>query len=56
MAIKKLTSRCDTPVALLLAAGARADVRTMEWLTPLELARRHGHVNLIPALERATGR
>jgi ankyrin repeat protein len=41
-------------VELLLAAGARVDVRTADGLTPLELARRHGHVNLIPALERAS--
>ena len=43
----------DAMVELLLAAGARADVRTADGLTPLELARRHAHVNLIPALERA---
>ena len=41
-------------VDLLLASGARADARTTDGLTPLELARKHGHANLIPSLERAS--
>jgi len=44
----------DAMVRLLLAAGARTDARTGDGLTALELARQHGHVNLIPALERST--
>lgn len=40
-------------IELLLHAGARPDVRTRDGLTPLALARRYGHANLIPALERA---
>ncbi len=44
----------DAMVRLLLGAGARADARTSDGLTALDLARRHGHVSLIPALERAT--
>lgn len=39
-------------VTLLLQAGARPDARTKDGLTPLELAKKWGHVNLIPALER----
>jgi ankyrin repeat protein len=37
-------------IELLLQSGAKADVRNKEGLTPLELARKWGHVNLIPAL------
>jgi ankyrin repeat protein len=40
-------------IELLLKSGARADARNKEGLTPLELARKHGHTNLIPALTRA---
>jgi ankyrin repeat protein len=40
-------------IELLLRAGAKTDARTRDGLTPLELARRHGHANLIPALERS---
>ena len=38
-------------VELLLRSGANADARNKDGLTPLELARKFGHVNLIPALE-----
>ena len=37
-------------IELLLRSGAKADVRNKDGLTPLELARKWGHVNLIPAL------
>jgi ankyrin repeat protein len=37
-------------VELLLQSGAKADVRNKDGLTPLELARKWGHVNLVPAL------
>jgi ankyrin repeat protein len=40
-------------IELLLKSGARADVRNKDGLTPLELARKLGHANLIPALEKA---
>ena len=40
-------------IELLLQAGARADVRNKDGLTALELARKLGHANLIPALERS---
>lgn len=40
-------------IELLLKAGARADARTRDGLTPLELAKKYGHANLIPALARA---
>jgi ankyrin repeat protein len=39
-------------IELLLQSGARADARNKDGLTALELARKLGHVNLIPALER----
>jgi ankyrin repeat protein len=39
-------------IELLLQSGAKADVRNKDGLTPLELARKHRHVNLIPALEK----
>jgi ankyrin repeat protein len=39
-------------IELLLQSGARVDVRNTDGLTPLELARKFGHTNLIPALER----
>jgi ankyrin repeat protein len=38
-------------IELLLRAGARTDARNKDGLTPLELARKYGHTNLIPALE-----
>jgi ankyrin repeat protein len=38
-------------IQLLLGSGAKADVRNKDGLTPLELARKFGHANLIPALE-----
>ena len=38
-------------VELLLRSGAKADARNKDGLTPLELARKFGHANLIPALE-----
>jgi ankyrin repeat protein len=40
-------------IDLLLRSGAKSDVRNKDGLTPLELSRKHGHANLIPALERA---
>ena len=40
-------------IDLLLKSGARADAKNKDGLTPLELARQHGHTNLIPALEKA---
>ena len=40
-------------IELLLRSGAKADVRNKDGLTPLELARKFGHVNLIPAFEAA---
>ena len=40
-------------IELLLKSGARTDVKNKDGLTPLELARRYGHTNLIPALEKA---
>ena len=40
-------------IELLLKSGARADARNKDGLTPLELARKLGHANLIPALERS---
>jgi ankyrin repeat protein len=39
-------------VELLLRSGAKPDARNKDGLTPLELARKFGHANLIPALER----
>jgi ankyrin repeat protein len=38
-------------IELLLASGARRDVRNKDGLTPLELARKYGHVELAAALE-----
>jgi ankyrin repeat protein len=38
-------------VELVLLAGAKADARNKDGLTPLELARKFGHANLIPAFE-----
>jgi ankyrin repeat protein len=40
-------------IELLLRSGAKADVRNKDGLTPLELARKFGHANLIPAFESA---
>jgi len=39
-------------IELLIKAGARTDVRNKDGLTPVELARKWGHANLVPALER----
>jgi ankyrin repeat protein len=39
-------------IELLLASGARPDARNRDGLTPLELARKYGHTQLVPALER----
>jgi ankyrin repeat protein len=41
----------STMVELLLRSGAKPDARNKDGLTPLELARKFGHANLIPALE-----
>jgi ankyrin repeat protein len=38
-------------VGLLIRSGAKADARNKDGLTALELARKFGHANLIPALE-----
>jgi ankyrin repeat protein len=43
----------STIVDMLLAAGARPDVRDKEGLTALERARRDGNTHVIPSLERA---
>lgn len=40
-------------IELLLKSGAKTDIRNKDGLTPLELARKWGHANLIPALEKA---
>src|SRR5688572_25935675 len=40
-------------VELLLKSGARADARTKDGLTALELARKYGHAEVIPALSPA---
>jgi ankyrin repeat protein len=39
-------------VELLLKSGAKADARTKDGLTALELARKYNHVEVIPALSR----
>lgn len=41
-------------IELLLKSGAKADARNKDGLTPLELARKHGHATLIPVLEKAS--
>ncbi len=41
-------------IELLLKSGARADARTRDGLTALDLARKYGHTEVIPALARAT--
>jgi ankyrin repeat protein len=38
-------------IDLLLKSGARADVRTKDGLTALDLARKYGHTHLIASLE-----
>jgi ankyrin repeat protein len=43
----------DRMVKLLLAAGARVDLRNQEGLTPLEVAERAHNAHLIPALRAA---
>jgi ankyrin repeat protein len=40
-------------IDVLLKSGAKTDARSKDGLTPLELARKWGHTNLIPALEKA---
>jgi ankyrin repeat protein len=40
-------------IDLLLQSGAKADIRNKDGLTPLELARKFAHTNLISAFERA---
>jgi len=37
-------------IQLLLKSGAKADARTKEGLTALDLARKYGHTEVIPAL------
>jgi ankyrin repeat protein len=41
-------------IELLVKSGARTDARNRDGLTPLELARKYNHTELIPALERAS--
>jgi ankyrin repeat protein len=41
-------------IELLLKSGAKTDARNKDGLTPLELARKHGHTTLIPILEKST--
>jgi ankyrin repeat protein len=41
-------------IELLLESGAKTDARNKDGLTPLELARKHGHTTLIPVLEKAS--
>jgi ankyrin repeat protein len=41
-------------IELLLKSGAKADARNKDGLTPLELARKHSHTTLIPALEKGS--
>jgi uncharacterized protein len=38
-------------IELLKASGARKDARTREGASPLDVARRYGHLHLIPALD-----
>jgi ankyrin repeat protein len=40
-------------IELLLQSGARADARNREGLTALDLARKYGHAEVVPALSRA---
>jgi len=40
-------------IELLLKSGAKADARTKDGLTALDLARKYGHAEVIPALTRA---
>jgi ankyrin repeat protein len=40
-------------IELLLTSGAKADARNKDGLTALELARKYGHAEVIPALTRA---
>jgi ankyrin repeat protein len=42
-------------IELLLKSGAKPDARNKDGLTPLELARKHGHTTLIPVLQKASG-
>jgi ankyrin repeat protein len=41
-------------IELLLRSGANADARNKDGLTALDLARKYGHAEVIPALTRAT--
>jgi hypothetical protein len=41
-------------IELLLSAGARADARTRDGLTALDLARQYHHVHLVGALQGRT--
>jgi ankyrin repeat protein len=40
-------------IELLLKSGARADARSRDGLTALDLARKYNHVEIIPVLSRA---
>ena len=40
-------------IELLLKSGAKTDARNKDGLTALELARKYGHVEVIPVLARA---
>jgi ankyrin repeat protein len=41
-------------IELLLKSGAKADARSRDGLTALDLARKYGHSEIIPALSRAS--
>ena len=40
-------------IELLLKAGAKPDARNRDGLTALDLARKYGHSEVVPALSRA---
>ena len=42
-------------IELLLKSGARIDARNNDGLTALDLARKYSHIEVLPALQRASG-